>query len=490
MKKAIVCGAGIGGLVSAITLASKGYEVKLFEKNSCAGGKMGELKRSGFRFDTGPSLITMPYVFKDFFGSIGRNLEDYLTFEKLESSCRYFWNDGTVFNWYSDKEKLGREIADVFGKAEAENFFRCLEYGKQFYDLSAQGFLEGEFRLRNFMTSEGLRNASKFISGRSMNDVSNKFFRSPKLRQVFNRFATYNGSSPYLAPQIFSIIPYTEQQFGPWYVKGGIYRIAEALLKICGEEGIEVSFDSRLKGNESSGGRLTSLQFETSAGNEFTVTGFDKVILNFTSVPSFMNSDYLKDDDWSSSGLILLAGMKQSYSALDRHNIFFSQDYEKEFIDIFEKRKNASDMTVYVSVSSKSDPDHAPPGCENWFVLVNTPSLYASEQWTDETLSSYSSQVIEKLESFNYVFDGVLRDKSEFIERIGPEDFSKRYGSEFGSIYGLSSNSLFTIMKRPKNRSQLFSNLFFAGGNTHPGGGVPLCFLSGKIAAEMADKSS
>lgn len=484
MKKVVVCGAGIGGLATALHLKAGGANVRLFEKNDYAGGKMGVFRKNGYRFDTGPSLITMPHVLRDFFKALGKNMDDYIELKKLDISCRYFWEDGTVFNWYSDHERLLEEISDVFGSDETEGFRKAMNYGKLFFELSNDAFLEGEFKLRNFVSAQGLKHAGKFISGRSMNDVSNKFFRNPKFKQLWNRFATYNGSSPYLSPQFFSIIPYTEHLYGPWYVKGGIYRIAEALSELCTETGIEVAYSHKLKHTETSGSKVSSLTFET-PGGDMTVSDFDTAVMNFTSMQETASDSYFKNDDWSSSGFIMFSGMRSSNEALSHHNIFFSQNYENEFLDIFERHNNPADMTVYVSITSKSDSLHAPTGNENWFMLVNVPSLYSGFEWNSASTVEYSNRIFEKLNSFTYVFDNNVLNCIEFTEAFTPLDFMGVYGSEYGSIYGLSSNSLYTLMKRPKNRSAKFSNLYFCGGNSHPGGGVPLVFLSGKITAGL-----
>lgn len=484
-KKVIVCGAGIGGLVTALRLRAGGNDVCIYEKNASPGGKMSEIRRDGFRFDTGPSLITMPHILEELFSSLGKDISDYLTLIKLETSCRYFWEDGTVFNWYSDEERLKQEISDVFGATERDNFMRAIEYGKLFYELSNQSFLEGEFRLRNFLTTEGIRNAAKFISGRSMNDVANKFFRDPKMKQLFNRFATYNGSSPYLCPQFFSIIPYTEHRYGPWYVKGGIFEIAKSLSQLCSELGIEVKLGYSLKDFDHKSGSITSLEFEDTSGNSSAVTAFSDVVLNFTSLRGSAGTQYFKNDDWSSSGFIIFAGMKLKCDALAHHNVFFSENYEEEFLEIFERKVPPSDMTVYVSISSKDEPGDCPVDCENWFVLVNTPFINEKSDWSNQFAQKYSDSIFDKLNSFSHVFDVNVRNNLLFTEFFTPVDFREKYGSEFGSIYGLSSNSLYTLMKRPRNRSQYYRNLFFTGGNSHPGGGVPLCFLSGKIVAEM-----
>ena len=181
----------------------------------------------------------------------------------------------------------------------------------------------------------------------------------------------------------------------------------------------------------------------------------------------------------------MLLGMEKEFKGLSHHNILFSGDYEKEFIDIFEKKIPADDMTVYISISKKDEEDDSPEGCENWFILVNAPFLKNSLEWNEEKKLSYKEKILKKIESFSEVSEGSLTDHIKFCEIFTPDDFLKTYNSEHGSIYGLSSNSLYTLMKRPKNKSARFDNLYFVGGNTHPGGGVPLCFLSAKIVSKM-----
>ncbi len=485
MKKIIICGAGVGGMVSAIYLAHKGYDVEIFEKNLKPGGKMNEFRKDGYRFDTGPSLITMPYVFSDFFKEIGRDMQDYIELTELENACRYFWKDGTVFNSYSDEKKLYTELMNVFGGTEADNFFRYLEYGKIFFELSEESFLKDEFKIRNYLSKKGLLNLSKFISGRSINDLSNKFFKNKKLKQLMDRFATYNGSTPYLAPQFFSIIPYVEFKFGAWFVKGGIFEIAKTLEKLCGEFNVKINYGYELTDTDSTGNNISKLIFNTKENELIEEKNFDILVSNFTGNEKLMGKEYFDNDDWSCSGFILLLGMKKEFNNLSHHNILFSEDYEKEFIEVFEKKIPAEDMTIYISISKKDRIDDAPQSCENWFVLVNAPFLSSNFEWTSENKEAYKNKIVKKIESFAEISEGGLAEHIEFCEIFTPEDFMKAYSSEHGSIYGLSSNTLYTVMKRPKNKSDRFDNLYFAGGNTHPGGGVPLCFLSGKIVSKL-----
>lgn len=485
MKKTVVCGAGIGGLVSAIYMAHKGHDVSIFEKNSVPGGKMGEYKREGYRFDTGPAILTLPHVFEEFFKSIGRNMNDYFEFVRLDSSCKYFWSDNTVFDSYSDQQKLSKELKNVFGEIEENNYFRYLDYGKLFYDLAENNFLKEEFKIRKYISKRGIKNLTKFISGRSVNDVSNKFFKDRKLKQLMDRFSTYNGSTPFLAPQIFSIIPYIEHKFGTYYVKGGIYEIAMSLEKICKEMNIEINYRHELTNTESNNKLISKLIFKTGEDKIYETGDFDNVIMNFTNNRSIMNDDYFESEDWSCSAFILLMGIDKEYKELSYHNILFSDNYEKEFIDIFEKKIPADDMTVSICISQKCDSADAPNKCGNWFVHVDAPFLNSNSIWTEENIENYKNKILNRIDSFTYMFNDSIRNHIKFCEVITPVDFLKNYNSEFGSIHGLSSNSLYTIIKRPKNKSQKFDNLYFAGGNTHPGGGVPLCFISGKIVSEL-----
>jgi len=485
MKRIIVCGAGIGGMVTALYLSHKGFEVEIFEKNLKPGGKMNEYVKDGYRFDTGPSLITMPYVFREFFEEIGRDIRDHIELTELDNSCRYFWSDGTVFNSYCDESKLSEELKKVFGENEMNNFFKYLNYGKIFYDLSEESFLKDEFKIRNYLSKKGLLNFTKFISGRSINDLSNKFFKNKKLKQLMDRFATYNGSTPYLAPQFFSIIPYVEYKFGAWYVKGGIYKIAEALETLCKEMNVRINYGSELVDTDNSGRNVSKLIFNESGSGIREESNFDIIVSNFTGNKKLTDEEYFENDDWSCSGFIMLLGMEKEFKGLSHHNILFSGDYEREFIDIFEKKIPADDMTVYISISKKDEEDDSPEGCENWFILVNVPFLKNGLEWNEEKKLSYKDKILKKIASFSEVSEGRLTNHIKFCEIFTPDDFLKTYNSEHGSIYGLSSNSLYTLMKRPKNKSTRFDNLYFVGGNTHPGGGVPLCFLSGKIVSRM-----
>lgn len=481
MKKVAVIGSGVAGLASAVLLKKQGFDVEVFEMNSGPGGKINIFEKDGFRFDTGASLITMPFVINEFFEKIDEDVNKYLELVKLPVSCKYFWKDGSVFNSYNLTCELNAELIKVFGIEEFRAFEKYMNDNRSYYDVAFDSFMSKEFRIGNFISLKGLLNAPYFMSGEKYSAFVKKYFRDEKLIQVFERFATYNGSSPYLTPKLFSVIPFVEFEFGAWYVKGGIYKLIIALCELCSKFNIPVNYNRKLVSFDSENCKIKNLSFEDADSVKYEVKHFDYVVSNFTNNRELTGAKYLDNQDWSMSGFILLMGVDGITGELEHHNILFSGNYSSEFDCIVGKKIPADDMTVYISVTNKSTKEDAPGNCENWFVLVNAPFLSENFQWTFENTVSYKNKVLDKIEEFGIS----IKNRIKFTEIITPEDFLKRFNSEFGSLYGLSSNSNSLLYKRPKNKSKLYKNLYFAGGNSHPGGGIPLCFLSAKIISKL-----
>lgn len=471
MKSVIICGAGIGGLTTAIYLKNSGFDVTVFEKNNSPGGKMGEFKKDGFRFDSGPSLITMPHIYDEFFKS--NNIKNKFELKKLDITCRYFWNDGMVFNYFSDEGKLKNEIIEVFGIESQKSFEKYILYVEKIYNLSIDSFLNNEFNLKSFLNLNGLKNIFKFVNLKSLHSLNKSFFDNYKLINIFDRFATYNGSNPYSAPSLFCLIAYVETKLAPYYPVNGIYSIADNLYRNALDLGIKFNFNSELKNINHSGNKIKEITVNDTEIN----TSASELILNFTNYENNIDDN----SDYSCSGFVIMAGVRGNTNQLTHHNILFSDNYKKEFDDIFIKKIPADDMTIYISISSKTLKTDAPEFMENWFILVNVPNTKSKIEWNEEQKSEYKNKIYDRIEKYGFN----IKDKIIFDKIISPMDFKNNFNSEFGSLYGISSNSFFTLMKRPLNKSKKFTNLYFTGGNTHPGGGVPLCFLSGKIVANL-----
>ena len=486
MKKVIVIGAGLGGLSAAIRLAKSGFDVTVLEKNETVGGKVNLVETSGYKFDTGASLLTMRHVFEDLFRFCERRIEDYLTIVPLDPICRYFWSDGTRFDASSDLQKTEAEIAKL-NPSDVENFRLFLADARRKYEIAERTFLAHSLNdLPKLLRPTYLRDLLAISSLKTLAAHNKNYFQSEKLRQLFNRFATYNGSSPYQTPATFALVPFIEFGLGAWYARGGIYEIPKALEKLAREFGVEIKLNSAVEKVIVENKRAVGVRLE----NGEIIRG-DAVVANSDAIETYRNlldekffSKKLDRREPSCSGFVLLLGVKKNFPQLAHHNIFFSDDYRAEFDALFQNLRPAPNPTVYICATSKTDATQSPPNCENLFVLINAPYTSDKTNWQIEA-KSYRDVVIEKLEKFGLEN---LNDSIEFEQIITPEDFEKKYRTNRGSIYGVSSNGVFSAFLRVPNKSKQIENFYFVGGATHPGGGMPLVLLSGKMAADLISR--
>jgi phytoene desaturase len=317
---------------------------------------------------------------------------------------------------------------------------------------------------------------------RTVHTSLKRFFKNESILQLFDRYATYNGSNPYQAPATLNIIPYVEYGLGGYYVRGGMFRIVEALEQVARQSGVEIQLNARVTSIKHRDGQITGVvvngdqvQVNRVLCNADVVTTFNDLIEGLPRRRKQLNAF-----EPSLSGMVFLWGVKSTFPRMKHHNIFFSSDYEQEFEQIFKQKQPPDDPTIYVAITSRVDASDAPPGCENWFVLLNMPYLAANQDW-DSAVNSMREKVLEKLKQHG--LDVGPHISCEKV--LTPEYFYQKYGSNCGSIYGISSNSRTMAFQRPANRSRDLRGLYFAGGACHPGGGIPLVLLSGKMAAEL-----
>jgi phytoene desaturase len=482
VKKIIIIGAGLGGLAAACRLARAGFSVTVLEKNETVGGKVNFVESGGYKFDTGASLLTMRHVLEELFESCGKRLEDYLEIVPLEPICRYFWTDGARFDASTNIEKTEREIAKLEPR-DVAGFRRYLADSKQKYEIAERTFLAKSLNdLPKLLTLKYLPDLLKISTLKTLDKHNAAYFKSPELRQIFNRFATYNGSSPFATPATFALIPFVEFGLGAWYVRGGMYEIPRALERLAKELGVEIKTCAEVE--------KIAVENKTAVG--VVVNGetrsADLVVSNADAIETYrslLKIEKFQNREPSCSGFVLLLGTRRKFPQLAHHNIFFSDDYKAEFDAIFEQKIPAPAPTVYICATSRTDETQAPESHENLFVLVNAPYTSERVDWEKEK-QSYRDLIVEKLESFG--MEG-LNAAIDFEQIITPADFEKKYRANRGSIYGISSNGVFSAFMRVPNKSREIENLYFAGGATHPGGGIPLVLLSGKMAAEMIEKN-
>jgi phytoene desaturase len=409
----------------------------------------------------------MPHVLRELFAAAGERMEEHLELVRLDSCCRYFWSDGTVID----------EDAAFWKRPEVAKF---LDYARGIYELSGEAYLNRPphdlwraFAPRNWPK---LRHLGKVATTQTLAREVERRIADPHLRQIFLRFATYNGSSPYRTPATFNIIPYVEAEFGGWYVRGGMARIAEELAALAARQGVALRYGKTATGWN---GREASAQNGTKSRADFLVCNADVLTARTTFLASITPEEKqrrLLQPELSTSGFILFLGVRDRDPRLAHHNIFFSDDYPREFAEIHGEKISPTEPTIYISISSRSDPDHAPGGHDNYFILVNTPAR--SEPWTAEEIRSYRARIVTRLERFGF---HQLEKRIVAEQAFTSGDFARRDLAYHGSLYGWASHSVRTSLFRPAMRA---GNVFFAGGTTHPGGGIPLVLLSGKMAAD------
>lgn len=486
-RKAIVIGSGIAGIASAIRLAVAGYQVEVFEANSYPGGKICLTGDARYRFDAGPSLFTLPALVDELFELAGKHPKSYFRYHKKEVACRYFWEDGTDLTAWADASRFAGEAEAKTG-ISAGKVLRYLTESARSFESTYPVFLENSLHVfSNYLSRETLSAFTKIHQLNllsTLNAVNEKKLGNPKMVQLFNRFATYNGSSPYLTPGVMSIIPHLEHNLGTYYPEGGIHSITTSLVKLAEDLGVNFSYNAPVERilvkHKKVVGVLVGDQERLA---DLVFTNMDVVPTYRQLMPNQPAPEKTLAQPRSSSALIFYWGIKGVFPQLDLHNIFFSNDYQAEFEHIFSKAQVYDDPTIYVNISAKEDPSDAPPGAENWFVMVNVPPN-TGQDW-DELITSTRQHVLDKLQR---MLNTDISELIEYEEILDPRSIESKTSSCQGALYGASSNNPMAALLRHPNFTRRIKNLYFCGGSVHPGGGIPLSLLSARIATEIALK--
>ncbi len=491
-KHVVVIGAGLGGLSAAISLATEGFSVDLLEKNDKVGGKLNILEKDGFTFDLGPSILTMPHIFQALFERAGKNMADYINIQTVEPHWRNFFEDGSTLDLSSDPERMKQEL-DKLGPNTAKEFDEFLAYSKKLCEITEQGyFAHGLDSFWDLLKHYGpVRSLLEFDVFRSMDQGVRRFIKDPKLVDVLNYFIKYVGSSPYDAPALMNLLPYIQFGYGLWYVKGGMYGIAEGLQKLAEELGVNIRVDSEVAEIQQHGERATGVRLL-----DGTVIAADIVVSNMEVIPAYkklLNNEKeaqrLQRFEPSCSGLVLHLGVDTIYPQLAHHNFFYSDHPREHFNAVFHNNKLSDDPTIYLVAPVKSDPTQAPPGCEIIKILPHIPHLNPDQPLTAEDYAALRERVLIKLERMGLTD---LRKHIVCEEYWTPIDIEQRYYSNQGSIYGVVADRFKNLGFKIPQRSKDISNLYFVGGSVNPGGGMPMVTLSGQLVRDkiLADLKS
>ena len=480
-RKIIVIGAGLGGVSAALSLAEEGYEVTVYEKNPHVGGKLNVLKKDGFSFDLGPSILTMPHIFETLFTRAGKEMRDYVPTMKLDLQWRCFFEDGQRFDLYADPSETLKNNSWLKGE-DKDDLEQFNAYSKKLYETAERGyFKKGLDTLPEVLNYYGIiSSVLDFDFFHTMHEGVKKRVRNPYLQKILDHFIKYVGSSPYDAPAVLNLLPYIQFEFGLWYVHGGMFNLALGLQRLMEELGIETHLNTEVRELKKEGSRITSAVLA-----DGTERSADIFVSDMEVIPAYerllqekgpMMEDYRKRFEPACSGYVLHLGVDRRYEQLAHHNFFFSDDPKKSHQEVFHEKILPLDPTIYLVSPSRTDPSQAPAGCENLKILPHVPYVQ-DNPFSRNDYAKFRENVLDKLERMG------LTDLRKHIiteDEWLPEDIQKRYYSNRGAIYGIVSDRRKNKGFKAPQKSEKYPNLYFVGGSVNPGGGMPMVFLSGQ----------
>ncbi len=483
-KNAIIIGSGVAGMACAIRLTIQGYHVHVFEKNSYPGGKISLLKKDNYQFDSGPSLFTQPEHIEELFTLAQEPIAEYFSYQKIPITCKYFYDNGKIINAYSDAKDFAKEIQNEVGEDE-KSIITYLKNSKKVYNNIGSVFLNHSLHKRKtwlhkriFKAAKSARPAYLF---KTLNHYNTSKFTRPETVQLFNRYATYNGSNPHKAPAMLSLIPHLEHNQGVFYPKGGMISIANALYKLALKKGVQFHFNTPVQRiiNDASTVKGVVVNDKNILA-DIVVSNMDVYFTYKNLLLNDIKAKKILKQERSSSALIFYWGIKKKFPQLELHNILFTKNYKAEFNYIFKKADLYNDPTVYINITGKMEQQHAPQACENWFVMINVPAN-KNQDW-QFLKKEARKNIIKKINAILQIDIEPLIETEEILDPISIEGQTSSY---MGSLYGTSSNSKLAAFFRHPNFTNKIKGLYFCGGSVHPGGGIPLCFKSAKIVSEI-----
>jgi diapolycopene oxygenase len=485
----VVIGGGLGGMTAAIQLARAGFSVDLLEKNDKLGGKLNLHQEAGFSFDLGPSIFTLPQMFRPVFEGDGRRLEDYITLVRVDPQWRNFFEDGKVIDLWEEPARMRQELAGL-GPHAVEDYERFLVYSRQQYDIIERGYFDrGLDTLWQFLRFYGLKGGRGLDYTGTMAGGIARHVRDPYLRDILEYFIKYVGSSAYDAPGFMNLMPNIQLQFGLWYVAGGLYELARAFERRLAETGVRVHLGQRVLRIDKNGSQATGVVAQTSEGVECRYAA-DYVVSNMEVVPASEQLlqeprrvlNKLKKFEPACSGIVLHLGMDRIYPQLAHHNFFFARDQKAHFHRVFREKRLPDDPTIYLVAPTRTDPTQAPAGCDNIKILPHIPYINDEHPYTREDCVALKEVCLDKLERMGLTD---LRKHIVVEDFWTPFDIEERYLSNRGSIYGVVSDRRRNFAFKAPKRSDRYANLFFVGGSVNPGGGMPMVTLCGQHVARM-----
>lgn len=491
-SKVSVIGAGLGGISAAISLKAAGYDVEVFEKNERIGGKLNLMEKDGFSFDLGPSIFTLPQIFEDLFARAGKKMSDYVQLDAVTPHWRNFFEEKPTIDLYQEQDLMRKELEKLPGdSAQHWNELQAfLDYARKQYGIVEGGYFnEGIDTLWEFLwhyRSQLLKGEIDYKN--TMSQSIHERLSDPQMQLIFEYFIKYVGSSAIDSPGYMNLMPIIQFDYGLWYVRDGMYNLARGLGRLMDDMGISIHLNADVAGIEKQGSKVTGVRL-----TDGTVHKSDLIVSNMEVIPTYKKllresesfTKKLEKFAPACSGIVLHIGTDKEFPQLAHHNFFYSENQHKHFETVFHKKQLPDDPTLYVVAPTRTDPSKAPEGCDNIKILPHIPPLEEGSGITHEDYVALKDRCIDKMERCGLVG---LRDSIVVEDLLTPVDIERMYRSNQGSIYGVVTDWKKNYgFKAPKVSSK-YKNLYFTGGSTNPGGGMPMVILSGQKCADRIIK--
>jgi len=475
----VVVGAGLAGLSAALRLAGAGRKVTVLERESVPGGRNGLLKKDGYSFDTGPSVLTMPSLINDAFNCVGEDMKDWLELTPLTPLYRAFYADGSQLDVHADTNEMEAEIAKHISSTEAAGYRRYVEFVTKLYKYEMNDFIDRNIDSPLNLLTPNLARLIALGGFRRLSPKVNQFMKDPRLQKVYSFQAMYAGVSPQQALAIYAVIAYMDSVNGVFFPKGGMHAVPRALAAAAQKHGVVFKYNTTVTNVEVSNGRAKAVT--TESGERYEC---DAVILNPDLPVAYRellgkSPVTIKRLKYSPSCATLLIGSNKKYDFAAHHNIHFGHSWDGVFDELIKKKKLMSDPSILVTVPTHDDPNLAPAGKHSYYILFPTPNLDSDIDWNKQA-GPYRDQMIKTIEERGYSGFG---DSIETEVMTTPLDW-KNQGMEMGAPFASAHTFFQTGPFRPHNMAKGIENVVFAGSGTQPGVGVPMVLISGRLAAE------
>lgn len=490
-KKVIVIGAGVAGLASAIRLQHAGYTVQIVEKENKPGGKMHQIEKDGYRFDLGPTIVMMPELYKEIFELCGRDPDDYIPMEQVDPMYRVYFEDEVnhPYDISSDMTKL-METIEAISEEDAGGFFSYLQEIYERFTVAKKHFIQRPFRNRkDFYNPAMLNQAMKLKTLDSADRFLSKHIKNERLKQMISFQTLYIGISPYTGPSLYTMIPMIEFLYGVWFIRGGMYTMATAMERLFYELGGTIHYNTDVEEIMIKDGRTNGVMVNgQNQEADFVVCNADfpfamKNLVKNKKAKGKYTDKKIDSMRYSCSCFLMYLGMDRKYEDVGQvHNFMFNEDLDKNIHDIFAGKK-LENGSFYIHIASKMDPSLAPEGKDGLYILMPVSDLSTADyEWNDETIQYYRHFILERMKRIK----GFETIDQEIVSEtyMTPKDFESKFNAYNGACFGLQPTLRQSNHMRPQSKATHCENLYFTGSSTHPGAGVPIVLLSGRIAAQ------